>query len=82
MAHGGKRSYKLEADLTGGAYVGVWRDLASLAGRDFREIRLWVKADNVTSIGVRINDSSDQCHQTNGVPLAATKDWQEIVVEP
>lgn len=80
-AHGGKRSYKLQADLTGGAYVGVWRDLASLKGRDCTEIRLWIKAVNVTKIGVRINDSSDQCHQKNGVPLAATKDWQEIVLK-
>ena len=71
LAHGGKRSYKLHADLTGGAYVGIWRDLKSLEGRDFREIRLWVKADNVARIGVRINDSTDQCHQKKGVPLAA-----------
>jgi hypothetical protein len=81
IAHGGKRSYQLQADLTGGAYVGTWRDLASLGGRDFKEIRLWVRADNVTRIGVRISDSSDQCHQKNGgVPLAATTDWQEIVL--
>jgi hypothetical protein len=39
-AHGGKRSYKLEADFSGGgAYVGVWRDLASLKGRDVNELR-------------------------------------------
>jgi len=43
--------------------------VASLDGRDFREIRLWLRADNVTNIGVRINDSTDQCHQKNGVPL-------------
>ena len=81
MARNGKRSYKLQADLTKGAYVGIWRDLASLDGRDFREIRLWVKAENVARIGVRINDSSDQCHQKNGIPLAATKDWQELVIK-
>jgi hypothetical protein len=82
-AHGGKRSYKLQADFSGGgAYVGTWRDLASLKGRDFKEIRVWVKAANVTRIGVRISDSTDQCHQKNGgVPLAATKDWQEIVLK-
>ena len=80
-AHGGKRSYKLQADLTGGAYVGIWRDLASLNGRDFKEIHFWVKGVNVTKIGVRINDSTDQCHQTSSVPLAATKDWQEVVLK-
>ena len=38
-AHRGKRSYTLRADFRGGgAYVGTWRDLASLKGRDFREV--------------------------------------------
>jgi len=82
-AHGGKRSYKLQADFSGGGtYVGVWRDLASLKGRDFKELRLWVKAVNVSRIGVRIADSTDQCHQKDGgVPLAATKGWQEVVLK-
>jgi hypothetical protein len=72
-AHGGKRSYKLQADFSGGgAYVGLWRDLASLKGRDVRELRLWVKAVNVTSIGVRLSDNTDQIFQKNGVKLAAT----------
>ena len=81
-AHAGKRSYKLRADFTGGgAYVGVWRDLASLQGRDVNELRLWVKAVNVTSIGVRLSDASDQCFQTKGVKLAATADWQPLVLK-
>jgi hypothetical protein len=82
-AHGGKRSYKLQADFSGGgAYVGTWRNLESLRGRDFNEIRVWVKAVNVTKIGVRIVDSSDQCHQKNGgIPLAATDRWQEVVLK-
>src|SRR5437588_13096044 len=54
-AHGGKRSYKLQADFGGGgAYVGVWRDLASLKGRDVNELRLGVKAVNVTRCGVAL----------------------------
>ena len=44
-------------------------------------MRLWVKADNVTRIGVRIQDSSGQIHQANGIPLAVTKDWQELVLK-
>lgn len=80
-AHGGKRSYKLQADLTGGAYVGTWRDLAPLGGRDFREIRLWIKAANVAKIGVRIVDSTDQCHQKKEIPLAATNDWQQVILK-
>ena len=81
-AHGGKRSYKLQADFGGGgAYVGVWRDLASLKGRDVNELRLWVKAVNVASVGVRLADDTDQIHQTKGVKLAATTDWQQVVLK-
>ena len=81
-AHGGKRSYKLQADFSGGgAYVGVWRDLGQLKGRDVNELRLWVKAVNVTSVGVRLSDDTDQIHQTKGVKLAATADWQQVVLK-
>jgi hypothetical protein len=82
-AHGGKRSYKLQADFTGGgAYVGTWRDLTSLEGRDFREIRLWVKTADVPRIGVRIVDSTDQCHQKDGgIRLPATNEWQEVILK-
>ena len=80
-AHGGKRSYKLQGDFTGGgAYVGVWRDLAALKGRDVNELRFWVKAANVTSIGVRLSDDGDQIHQKS-VKLAATADWQPLVLK-
>jgi hypothetical protein len=81
-AHGGKRSYKLEADFSGGgAYVGVWRDLASLKGRDVNELHLWVKAVNVTNVGVRLSDNTDQIFQTKGVKLAPTADWQQVVLK-
>src|SRR5262249_13808872 len=81
-AHGGKRSYKLQADFAGGgAYVGVWRDLASLQGRDVNELRLWVKAANWASVGVRPADNPRQIHQTKGVKLAATADWQPVVLK-
>ena len=81
VARGGARSYRLEADFSGGgAYVGVWCELGALEGRDFRELRLWVKADNIRRVGVRILDASGQCHQKNGVPLRATADWQEVVL--
>lgn len=81
-AHGGKRSYKLQADFSGGgAYVGTWRDTDSLKGTDLKELRLWVKAVDVTGLGVRVVDATDQCHQKNGgIPLKATHDWQEIVL--
>jgi hypothetical protein len=82
-AHGGTPSYKLRADFSsGGAYVGVWRDLSWLKGRDINELRLRVKAVNVTSLGVRLADSTDQCHQKKGrVKLAATRDWQQVALK-
>jgi glycosyl hydrolase family 16 len=82
VAHGGIRSYRLAADFTGGgAYVGTWRDLASLQGKDFREIRLRVMAHGADRLGVRIVDGSNQCHQKNGgFALAATAEWQEVVI--
>jgi len=80
VAHGGRQSYRLEADFGGGgAYVGCWRDLASLKGRDVKDLRFWAKADGVAALGVRLVDSSDQLHQS-AVTLAASPDWQEVVL--
>ena len=82
VAHGGSASYRLQADFTGGgAYVGVWRDLATLVVRDVTEIRLWIKTTHVTRFGVRIHDATGQCHQKNAVPLSATGQWQEVVLK-
>ena len=81
-AHGGKGSYRLQADFSGGgAYVGCWRDLTALAVRDVKEIRLWIKSSNVGAMGVRINDASGQCHQKKDIPLAKTGEWQEVVLK-
>jgi hypothetical protein len=81
-AHAGKASYRLRADFSGGgAYVGCWRDLAALAVRDLKEIRLWIKSSNVAAFGVRINDASGQCHQKKAIPLAKTGEWQEVVLK-
>jgi hypothetical protein len=80
VARRGSSSGKLSADFVGGgAYVGLWRDLASLKGQDFPEIRLWVKSSGVTRIGVRIADASEQCHQKS-VALQPTPEWQEVVL--
>lgn len=82
VAHGGKGSYRLQADFSGGgAYVGVWRDLAALGVRDVKEIRLWIKSSHVAQFGVRLKDASGQCHQKKALPLAATGEWQEVVLK-
>ncbi len=79
-AHGGKNSYKLSADFSGGGmYVGLYRYLGDLNGQDIKAIRLWLKSDNVAAVGIRLIDSTDQCHQSL-VKLKPTPDWQEVVL--
>lgn len=83
LAMSGRKSNRLRADFSGGgAYVGIWRTWGPPHGWDVRELRVWVKAENVKLLGVRIVDGSDQCHQKNGgVALQATTDWQELVLK-
>lgn len=65
-------------DFTGGGgYVGTWRDLPA---RDFKEIRIWMKAINMKAVMVRVVDGTGQCHQRD-LPLAASPDWQEFVLK-
>src|SRR5213078_3543049 len=80
QAHQGARSGKLSADFSGGgAYVGLWKDLAVLQGRECSEIHLWIKSSGVTRIGVRLADATDQCHQSS-VAIKPGADWQELVL--
>jgi|GEM_PF-329162 len=81
--HGGTHAMRLEADFSqGGAYIGVWRDLGPLNLPDFSEIRVWVKAINISRLGIRIVDKTGQCHQKNGgVALSQTDGWQELVLK-
>ena len=82
VAHGGKRSYRLEADFSlGGAYVGIWRNLGVLQGRHVKELRVWLKTATLTWIQVRLSDSTGQCHQKS-FRLEPTADWQEFVLHP
>jgi len=77
VAHGGKRSYRLSADFTGGgAYVGTWRDLK---GQQIQEIRFWARAEGITRLGIRLADSTEQCHQSS-VALKPGSDWQRVTL--
>ncbi|MBI3856163.1 MAG: hypothetical protein HY293_10790, partial [Planctomycetes bacterium] len=78
VGHEGKGSLRLAGDFTGGgAYVSTGRPLPP--GRDVKEVRFWLKSDRAVMLGIRIGDSTDQCHQ-HPVQLASTKDWQEVVL--
>lgn len=82
QAHSGQRSYRLDGDFSGGGrYVGLWCDLSSCKDRNFKELRLWVKTSTVKQVGIRITDSTGQCHQKSGFPLASTADWQELILK-
>ena len=81
LAHQGSKSCKLSADFRGGgAYVGLWKDLSTLQGKECSEIRLWVKSNGVTRVGVRLADAGEQCH-LGSVTLQPTADWQELVLK-
>src|SRR4029453_16743345 len=78
VSHSGKRSYRLSADFTGGgAYVGTWRDLQA---QQIQEIRFWAKAEGITRLGIRLADSSEQCHQSS-VELKPGADWQLVTLK-
>ncbi|HEX7896685.1 MAG TPA: hypothetical protein VF950_02935 [Planctomycetota bacterium] len=78
-AKAGKRSIRLTGDFSGGgAYVGTWRGWTPPPGWDVREIRLWARTDAHADMGVRLADTSEQCHQ-NRVELRRGE-WQEIVL--
>lgn len=81
VAHGGTKSIRLSADFSGGgAYVGTWRTLDVLKGAEFTEIRLWAKGEGASRLGIRLIDSTDQCHQSH-LPIGGSADWQQVVLK-
>src|SRR5579862_962228 len=77
-----KGAGKIVADFSGGGnYVGAWRDMASISNRNFKEIRLWIKAPNVTGLGIRLADNSGQTLQRH-IPITPSAEWQEVVLKP
>lgn len=82
-AGGGKSSYRLDADFRGGgAYVGSWKDLETLALPDIEEFQLRVRARNLRRLGVRLVDETGQCHQGSvELPTAGADGWGEVVLK-
>ena len=83
QAHGGKASYRLDADFRGGgAYVGSWKDLEPLGLPDVEEFRALVRAEDLGRLGVRIVDDTGQCHQASvDLPAGAGDGWREVVLK-
>jgi hypothetical protein len=82
LSHGGKVSFKLDADFRGGgAYVGTWKDLEP-GLPDIAEFRLWVRTRNLDRLGVRIVDDTGQCHQKAvALPGGAGEGWREVILK-
>jgi hypothetical protein len=83
LSHGGKGSYRLDADFRGGgAYVGTWKDLQSLGLPDVEAFRVWVHVQDVSRLGVRVVDETGQCHQKSvDLPAGSGDGWREVVLK-
>jgi len=84
-AAGGGQDYaiKVTGDFTEqGRYVSATKDLKELGLEDIEEIKLMVKSDSVSSVGVRMADGSGQTHQRNGIKIQPDGQWHELVLKP
>ena len=83
LSHGGRASYRLDADFGGGgAYVGCWKELQPMGLPDVEEFRLWVRARGLGRLGVRVVDDTGQCHQKSvDLPAGADDGWREVVLK-
>lgn len=73
----GQQSGKLVGDFSGGgAYVSVGR---TLNPRDMTALDLAVRSSDVSSVGLRLTDSTGQVHQQR-LALSGSTDWQRLEV--
>jgi hypothetical protein len=76
------KALKLAGDFTGGgAYVGMVRELRELDVQDVAAIKMQVKSETASSIGVQMVDATGQTHQRS-VPIKADNAWHELVLDP
>lgn len=80
----GKSCLKLAGDFSGGgAYVAMVRDLSMLAAAsDVPAIRLQVKSQHATGLGIQLVDATGQTHQRKGVKIMPDGEWHEVVLRP
>jgi hypothetical protein len=78
QAKSGKHALRLSADFTnGGRYIAMTYTLPT--PMDIAGIRLWVKTTDLTSIGLRVVDSTEQTFQYT-MALQKTPDWQQVAL--
>lgn len=79
----GRNAMRLHADFTGGgAYVGARRSLAQPGVQATKAIRLRMRSETAASYGVRLVDSTGQCHQQKRLPFQADGRWHEVELVP
>ncbi|OWK46532.1 hypothetical protein [Fimbriiglobus ruber] len=78
----GQSCLKLAGDFTkGGAYVAAVKNLRELDVKDVAAVRMKVKSDNATRIGVQLVDGSGQTHQAPR-PITADGQWHDLTIKP
>jgi hypothetical protein len=77
-----EKTLKLAGDFTGGgAYVGMVRELRELDVQDVAAIKMKVKSQSASRIGVQMVDATGQTHQRS-VPIQADNQWHDLVLDP
>lgn len=81
VPHAGTNALRVDADFSvSGAYVGAWKNMESTPLPDFTEMRLWVKARNLSTVGIRLIDTTGQSHQKAGaLVFSDIEEWKEVV---
>ncbi len=78
----GQSALKLAADFSkGGAYIDAGKDLPQDI-QELQAIRCRIMTREATGFGIRLIDSSDQCHQARGPALKPDGNWQDVEILP
>ena len=79
----GQACLALAGDFTGGgAYVAAIKELGDLDAKDLAAVRMRVKSDGASSVGVQLVDGSGQTHQQKGVKIAPDGQWHDLEIKP
>ena len=73
----------MTGDFTGGgAYVAAVKNVTNVGAKDVTAVRLKLKSDNATSMGIQMVDASGQTHQRKGLKVTADGKWHDVVIMP
>lgn len=79
----GQNALRLKGDFTGGgAYVQALRKLSELSHSGLESLEMAMRSTNCSMLGVRLIDSSGQCHQFKGLAIVADGQWHDVKIKP